>query len=116
MLQLQKAAYEQAKHLIRQRQVAIEHLASELINDPQETVQGSRIVEVLEATPVAQPDMEPSNGVWSEHLNPEKEQVDHRCLCQEPDCHGVFATLQLSHSWQLSLLLILIRSPSMPLI
>ena len=38
-------------------------------------MQGSRIVQVLEATPVAQPDMEPSNGVWSEHLNPEKEQV-----------------------------------------
>ena len=56
--------------------MAIEQLASELTGDPQETVQGSRIVEVLEATPVAQPDMEPANGVWSEHLQPhQKPQV-----------------------------------------
>lgn len=88
-LQLQKAAYAQAKHLIQQRKVAIEQLASELIEDPQETVQGARIVEVLEATPVAQPEMEPSNGVWSEHLQPhQKEEVWHG-LSVWCNCHDV---------------------------
>ena len=76
ILQLQTAAYDQAKRLIRQRKSAIEQLAGELMGDPQETVQGRRIVEVIETSPVAEPELLPSNGVWSEaQLAPEQPEV-----------------------------------------
>lgn len=76
ILQLQTAAYDQAKRLIRQRKAAIEQLAGELTGDPQETVQGRRIVEVIETSPVAEPELLPSNGVWSEaQVAPEQEEV-----------------------------------------
>lgn len=78
ILQLQKAAYEQAKHLVRQQRTAIEKLAAELTGNSQETLQGPRIVEVLETTAVAQPELQPSNGVWSEHLQPTQQVSDHQ--------------------------------------
>lgn len=67
------AAYDQAKHLVWQRKAAIEQLAAELTSHPQETVQGQRIVEVIETTAVADPDLLPSNGVWSESQVPIEE-------------------------------------------
>ena len=70
ILQLQTAAYDQAKRVIRQRKVAIEKLAQELIGDPQETVEGQRIVEVIETTAVAEPELLPTSGVWSEMQQP----------------------------------------------
>lgn len=70
ILQLQTAAYDQAKRLIRQRKAAIELLAQELTRDPQETVQGQRIIEIIETTPVAEPELSPSNGAWSEMQQP----------------------------------------------
>lgn len=80
ILWLQVAAYEQAKQLVWQRKAAIEQLATELTSDPLETVQGKRIVEVIETTAVADPELLPSNGVWS----------DAQVLVQEPDVsiHG----------------------------
>ena len=66
VLWLQVAAYEQAKQLVWQRKAAIEQLASELTSDPLETVQGKRIVEVIETTAVGDPELLPSNGVWSD--------------------------------------------------
>jgi len=56
--------------VIRQRKAAIEKLAQELISDPQETVEGQRIVEVIETTPVAEPELLPTSGVWSEMQQP----------------------------------------------
>ncbi len=73
ILQLQTAAYDQAKRLIRQRKAAIEQLAQELTDDPQETVQGHRIVAIIENTPVAEPELLPSNGAWSEGQQPTAE-------------------------------------------
>ena len=73
-LWLQVAAYDQAKLLVWQRQAAIEQLAAELTSDPQETVQGQRIVEVIETTAVADADLQPSNGVWTEAVVPNEEQ------------------------------------------
>ena len=70
ILELQTAAYDQAKRLIRQRRAAIEQLANELTSDSQETVQGRRIVEVIETSTVAEPELLPSNGVWSENQLP----------------------------------------------
>ncbi|DBB13646.1 TPA: hypothetical protein ACH3X3_000668 [Trebouxia sp. C0006] len=70
ILQLQTAAYDQAKRVIRQRKAAIEKLAQELIGDPQETVEGQRIVEVIETMPVAEPELSPTTGVWSEKQQP----------------------------------------------
>ena len=63
-----------------QRKAAIEQLATELTSDPLETVQGKRIVEVIETTAVADPELLPSNGVWS----------DAQVLVEEPDVsmHG----------------------------
>lgn len=78
---LQVVAFEQAKLLVWQRKAAIEQLASELTSDPLETVQGTRIVEVIESTAVADPDLLPSNGVWS----------DAQFLVEDPDVsmHGL---------------------------
>lgn len=77
---LQVAAYEQAKQLVWQRKAAIEQLSTELTSDPLETVQGKRIVEVIETTAVADPELLPSSGVWS----------DAQLVEQEPDVsmHG----------------------------
>ncbi|KAL3137049.1 hypothetical protein ABBQ32_006634 [Trebouxia sp. C0010 RCD-2024] len=74
ILELQVAAYDQAKHLVWQRKAAIEQLAAELTSDPQETVQGQRIVEVIETTAVADADLLASNGVWTEAQVPIEEQ------------------------------------------
>lgn len=77
---LQVVAFEQAKLLVWQRKAAIEQLASELTSNPLETVQGTRIVEVIETTAVADPELLPSNGVWS----------DAEFLVEDPDVsmHG----------------------------
>lgn len=82
-LWLQVAAYDQAKHLVWQRKAAIEQLAAELTSDPQETVQGQRIVEVIETTAVADADLLASNGVWTEAQVPIEEQNvwPHACEC-----------------------------------
>lgn len=85
ILQLQTAAYDQAKRLIRQRKAVLEQLAKELTDDPLETVQGKRIVEVIEATPVAEPELSPSNGVWSENQQPD----------DEPEVGSVLVLVQL---------------------
>ena len=70
---LQVAAYDQAKQLVWQRKAAIEKLAAELTSDPQETVQGKRIVEVIETTDVADAEVLSSNGIWSEAQAPVEE-------------------------------------------
>lgn len=70
---LQVAAYDQAKQLVWQRKAAIEKLAAELTSDPQETVQGKRIVEVIETTAVADAEVLSSNGIWSEAQAPVEE-------------------------------------------
>ena len=90
ILQLQTAAYDQAKRLIRQRKAAIERLAQELTEDPQETVQGQRIIEIIESTPVAEPELSPSNGVWSEMQQPA---ADAEVSASRKPFHGAVRTV-----------------------
>ncbi|KAG7666975.1 hypothetical protein KSW81_000723 [Nannochloris sp. 'desiccata'] len=52
ILALQKGAYARARELVFQRKVVIEQVAKELCENTDETVLGSRIVELLETTPL----------------------------------------------------------------
>ncbi len=92
ILQLQTAAYDQAKRVIRQRKAAIEKLAQELIGDPQETVEGQRIVEVIETMPVAEPELSPTTGVWSEKQQPA---ADTEVGRRTTSLHGFFSVLSI---------------------
>ena len=52
ILALQKGAYQRAREVVFQRQAVIEQVAKELCENADETVLGSRIVELLETTPL----------------------------------------------------------------
>lgn len=54
IMALQKGAYRRARKLVFQRKAVIERVAQELCENPDETVLGSRIIELLQTTPLGE--------------------------------------------------------------
>ena len=83
-MNLQKLAYFKARKLVQERRPVIEQVAKEMYDDPQETVQGERIIELLKLEPLA-----PADALDSELLT----------LMQEEDGASDFAELSSSEEY-----------------
>ena len=71
ILQLLQAAHAKARRLVTERRSAIEAIAEEMCGTSDDTISGSRIVELIETTPLqlrpSARDRPVRNLVWSNH-------------------------------------------------
>ena len=88
ILQLMQAAHDKARRLVTERRSAIEAVANEMCGTSDDTISGSRIVELVETTPL-QPMIKTQQGAVR-HFKDLSERLHHFALAlwrQEPITH-----------------------------
>lgn len=68
ILQLMRAAHDKAKRLVLERRSAIERVAKEICESSDDTISGTRIVQIIESAPMQQEPKEDASVRFSDNL------------------------------------------------